>query len=270
MKSDRITPGAIVMAGPNFADIFENMLVPSIFRPWGLDMLDRVPVSASDRVVDVGCGTGILARLVRERAGPQTDVQGVDLSALMIGKARAIAPDIGWHEAGAEKMPLPDQSFDVALCQQAFQFFPDRDAAAREMHRVLTRGGRVAISTWRPIEECELFYGLDQAATRLFGPRVDRRHAFGDGAAIGSILAAAGFRDIHAQVITRAEHVSDARTFVRLNLGATYPPINEMSDAERESAIDAMMREAADTLEQFAHGRGLVHPMKANLVTAVA
>ena len=258
------------VSGPSFADIFENILVPSIFRPWGLEMLDRVPVSASDRVLDVGCGTGILARIVRERAGAHTHVEGVDVSPLMIGKARTIAPEITWHEAGVEKMPFADKSFDVVLCQQAFQFFPDREAASREMHRVLKSGGRVAISTWRPIQECALFHGLDQAATKLFGPRVDRRHSFGDGEAIGAILSDAGFRDVNAQVITRSEHVADARMFVRLNLGATYPPINEMPDAERESAIDAMMREAKDTLARFADGKGLTHPMKANLVTAVA
>lgn len=258
------------MTAPNFADIFENVLVPSIFRPWGNEMLDRVPVSENDRVLDVGCGTGILARLVRERAGRRTPVQGLDPSALLLGKARSIAPEITWHEAGAEKMPLPDKSFDVLLCQQAFQFFGDRDAASREMHRVLAAGGRAAIATWRPIEECELFYGLDQAATTLFGPRPDRRHSFGDGNAIGEILSGAGFKNINAQVITRTEHVPDARTFVRLNLAATYPPINEMPAAEREAAIDAMMREGKETLERFADGKGLAHPMKANLVTAVA
>lgn len=256
------------MSATNFADIFENLLVPSVFRPWGNDLLDRVPIRERDRVLDVGCGTGILARLVRERS--HTHVQGVDLSPLMITKARSIAPDITWHEAGAEKMPLPDKSFDVVVCQQAYQFFPDREAATREMHRVLADGGRVAVSTWRPLEECELFYGLDRAATELFGPRVDRRHSFGDGAAIARILAGAGFNATHAQVITREERFPDARTFVRLNLGATYPPINEMPDAEREAAIDAMMREAKDTLARFADGPGLKHPMKANLVTATA
>jgi ubiquinone/menaquinone biosynthesis C-methylase UbiE len=257
-------------AAPNFADIFENVLVPSIFRPWGMDMLDRVPVNANDRVLDVGCGTGILARLVRERVGAHTHVEGVDLSALMIAKARTLAPGVTWHEASAEKMPFPGGSFDVVLSQQVFQFIADRDAAAREMHRVLSPGGRIAISTWRPIEECELFLGLDQAATTLFGPRVDRRHSFGNGAAIAGILAGAGFKNTNAQIITRTEHISDARTFVRMNLGVTYPAINEMPDAERESVIDAMLREGKVTLERFADGKGLSHPMKANLVTAVA
>ena len=198
------------MTAPNFADIFENMLVPSIFRPWGNDMLDRVPISARDRVLDVGCGTGILARLVRDRAGRHTHVEGVDLSALMIAKARSLAPDMTWHEAGAEKMPLPDGSFDVVLCQQAYQFFPDREAASREMHRVLAKGGRIAVSTWRPIEECELFHGLDQAATTLFGPRLDRRHSFGDGTAIAAILSDAGFKQAGAQVSTARENRRDA------------------------------------------------------------
>jgi len=83
-------------------------------------------------------------------------------------------------------------------------------------------------------------------------------------------LSRAGFSKVDAQVITRTEHVPDTRLFVRLNLGATYPPINTMPMEEREAAIDAMMSEAKDVLARFAEGNGLAHPVKANLVTGVA
>ena len=258
------------MAAANFAEVFEKVLVPAIFRPWARDLLDRVPVSSTDRVLDVGCGTGIVARLVRERIGRETRIEGVDLSPQMIAVARALAPDIVWHEAGAEAMPLADGVFDVALCQQAFQFFPDRPAALREMRRVLAEGGRVAITTWRPLEENPLFAALDDAATRQFGPRPDRRFQFGDERAISLLLAEAGFKDIDARVVLRTEHVPDARTFVRLNLAATLPALNEMGDAEREEAVDRMVRDAASTLARFAEGPGLAHPVKANVVTAVS
>jgi len=258
------------MAAANFADIFEDVLVPVIFRPWAEELLDRFPVSPSERVLDIGCGTGIVARLIRERNGSAADIQGVDLSPLMVEKARQIAPDIEWHQAGADALPLPDGAFDVIVCQQAFQFFPDRAAALREMRRVLIDGGRVAIATWRPIEEAPLFAGLEAAAHTLFGPRPDRRYSFGDGRAIVELLEVAGFRDVAATVITRTERVPDARTFVRLNLAATYPPINEMGDRERESALDDMMNEARETLDRHADGKGLVHPTRSNLVTARA
>ena len=92
--------GAQSIAG--FAEAYERVLVPGIFGPWSDELLERArPIGASDRILDLGCGTGIVARRIRERLGGGARVTGVDASDAMIAKARELAPDIAWVEANA-------------------------------------------------------------------------------------------------------------------------------------------------------------------------
>src|SRR5678815_3161223 len=136
---------------PDFADIFERVLVPAIFDRYARDLVERArPFGPSDRILDLGCGTGIVARVLRERLGGAARLTGVDVNAGMLAVARELAPDIDWVEASADALPFPDRSFEGVLAQQVLQFVPDRAAAAREIRRVLVPGGRVIASTWRP------------------------------------------------------------------------------------------------------------------------
>src|SRR6185503_4695510 len=136
---------------PDVADLFERLLVPALFERYARDLVERArPFGPSDRILDLGCGTGIVARVLRERLGGAATLTGLDVNAGMIAKARSIAPDIEWVEGSAIALPFADRSFDVVLAQQVLQFVPDRDAAVREIRRVLAPGGRVLAATWRP------------------------------------------------------------------------------------------------------------------------
>src|SRR3546814_10148611 len=107
-----------------------------------------------ERVLDVACGTGVVTRLASEQVGATGAVAGLDVNPGMLAVARAATPEgmsIEWHEANAEAMPLPDASFDVVLCQLGLQFMPDRQAALREMRRVLVDGGRLAFNVPGPM-----------------------------------------------------------------------------------------------------------------------
>src|SRR5262249_60545343 len=102
------------------------------------------PPGRGDRVVDVACGTGIVARIAAARVGPSGVVVGVDLNPGMLNVARSVsltdsrsAAPIQWQEASADKLPFPGESFDIVYCQLGLQFFADRPAALREMRRVL-------------------------------------------------------------------------------------------------------------------------------------
>jgi len=111
-----------------------------------------VDVHEGDRVIDLACGTGILGRLAAEKAGRSGSVVGVDLNAGIIEEAKRHPPTSG---AGLEliqgdvtALDYPDASFDVAFCQQGLQFFPNKLAALKEIRRVLTPGGTVALTVW--------------------------------------------------------------------------------------------------------------------------
>ena len=85
-------------------------MVPNVFAPWAADFITLAALRSGERVLDVACGTGVVARLAAQHLGTAGEVTGLDL--------------VTWIEASALAMPPDDASFDVVLCQQGFQFFP--------------------------------------------------------------------------------------------------------------------------------------------------
>src|SRR5437870_10512939 len=112
---------------PNFADAYERTVVPAIFDRYARDLVERArPIGPSDRILDLGCGTGIVARVLRERLGGAARITGLDLSPQMIAMAKSVAPELDFREGNAMAIPFADHSFDLVLSQQMLQFVPDR------------------------------------------------------------------------------------------------------------------------------------------------
>jgi len=149
---------------------YEAYLVPAIFGPWGRELLDIASLRPGEHVLDVACGTGIVARLAAEQVGEAGTVVGVDINPGMLTTARRISPAINWREGNAAALPLADATFDVAVCQQGLQFFPDRPAALREMRRALKPGGRLVIACWKGIRHSPGFLALAEALAKHLGP----------------------------------------------------------------------------------------------------
>jgi ubiquinone/menaquinone biosynthesis C-methylase UbiE len=124
---------------------------------------------------------GIVGRVPKERLGDAGNVVGIDVSADMLAVARAVAPNIDWREGNATALPLNDgEQFDVVVCQQGLQFFPDKAGAVTEMRRALSDRGRLAIATWRSDDEIPFFRAMRKVAERHLGAIVDQRYSFGD------------------------------------------------------------------------------------------
>jgi ubiquinone/menaquinone biosynthesis C-methylase UbiE len=165
----------------SFPVMYERHLVGPLFRPWVEPALDEVRLSAGDRVLDIACGTGIVARIAKQRLDGTGRVVGVDVSADMLGVGRAAAPDIDWREGDAGALPLREgEQFDVVVCQQGLQFFPDKPRAAAQFRRALARGGRLAVAVWRSDDEIPFFRELRSVAERRLGAIEDQRYGFGD------------------------------------------------------------------------------------------
>jgi ubiquinone/menaquinone biosynthesis C-methylase UbiE len=157
------------------AATYEEIYVPRIFIPWARLLLERADLSPGESVLDVATGPGTVARLAAERVGPRGRVVGTDISAAMIGIAQEKpvadqAAAIEYLVAPAAPLPVADGSFDVVTCQQGLQFFPDRPAALKEMHRALRHGGLLVAAVWREIDLQPSFAAIDAALRDCLGP----------------------------------------------------------------------------------------------------
>ena len=108
--------------------------------------LRRRPI---DRVLDVGCGTGLLSARI-ERELPHARVVGCDFSPGMLEQATHNAPNARLVQGSAVALPFRDASFEAVVSTEAFHWFPDQDAALREFFRVLVPKGRLFVSLINP------------------------------------------------------------------------------------------------------------------------
>jgi len=127
------------------AEAYEARFVPAIFAEWAPRVLDAAAVGPGSRVLDVACGTGIVARTALEQVGTDGAVVGVDVNEAMLTVARRVGPDIEWRRGNVTALPVDDDDFDAVTCQMALMFFPDRVAAFAEMARAVRPAGRVAV-----------------------------------------------------------------------------------------------------------------------------
>ncbi len=164
------------------AEAYEAAFVPAFFAQWAPMLCDTAAVTAGQRVLDVACGTGIVARTAADRVGA-TNVIGVDLNEAMLTVARRVRPDIDWRQGDAAALPFDDGSFDTVLCQMALMFFPDRVRALQEMARVAASGGTVAVVVPSSLD-----------AQPAYGPFVDMavRHAGSEARSLLSTYFACG------------------------------------------------------------------------------
>jgi ubiquinone/menaquinone biosynthesis C-methylase UbiE len=129
--------------------VYDNALVQSLtYRPVQDAVVAKVREHGAHRILDVGCGTGLLsARLARELAVPVT---GIDYSAGMLEAATRKHAGVSWLQADATALPLRDEVADTIVCTESFHWYPDQQRALREFARVLVPGGRVYVALVAP------------------------------------------------------------------------------------------------------------------------
>jgi ubiquinone/menaquinone biosynthesis C-methylase UbiE len=256
----------------SFPEMYERWLVGPLFRPWAELTLDEVSLRTGDRVLDIACGTGIVARVARERLGDAAYVVGIDISSDMLAIARAIEPGIDWRQGNAAALPLkPGEQFDIVICQQGMQFFPDKPAAAAEMRRALATGGRLAVATWRSDEETPFFRELRRVAERRLGAVADQRYSFGDAVRLEALLRDAGFHDVRSRILSRTIRFERDVPYLRMNTMALVGMSaagKAMTDEERQRSVEAIVAKSAPVLQSFSDGSGLAFELSTNLATA--
>ncbi len=236
------------------AENYERFFVPAIATPVSGRLLEAAALQPGERVLDVACGTGLIARLAAEQVGPTGTVTGVDVAADMLDLARRVAVSGGapieWHEGDAAELPFPDESFDVVTCQMGLMFF-DRSAALAEMRRVLAPGGRVVVNTpgtiQTPFELMEQAI-VDHISADLAG-FIRVVFSLPDPDTLGGLLDAAGFADTEANRYTATFDLPGPAEFLWEYINLT--PLGPFVADAPEAAQVAMERQVVEGWQSF-------------------
>jgi ubiquinone/menaquinone biosynthesis C-methylase UbiE len=280
VAAGRRRPGApageqmLWQAAGNVAENYERYLVPAIFEPWARDLLDLAAPKLGERVLDVACGSGIVARLAAEQVGALGKVVGVDSNPDMLVVARKAfgSARIDLREGDASGLPLGDRTFDVVVCQQGLQFLADRRAALREMRRVLVPGGRLAVSCWKPIHYSPGFLALAETLAEQAGPEavaiVHGPFSLGDVGELRSLIVNAGFENTSTYDGVRTLHFPSCEEFVRRY--GTGSPLAEILAKLSAAAQAELVRDLSARLAPYLTARELAFPIEAHLALAYA
>ena len=252
------------------AAVYEDQKVPAIFAPLAKATLDAISLSADDQILDIACGTGIVARLVRERLGPEPRVVGTDLSGGMIAMARALSDaqsqSIEWELADASDLPFADGAFSLAICQQGIQFFPDENAALKEMKRVLRSGGRAAVSVWTGPNE--FFTALANALSANVNDEVGQRSlapfSYNGGEKLADRMASLGFIDTSTNQISVDRVIADPRSDIPKEILAN--PVGPSVAEQGDTVMGRIVEDVIAAMRNFLSGGAIVVPQHAFLI----
>jgi ubiquinone/menaquinone biosynthesis C-methylase UbiE len=263
----------------NPAEVYENYFVPAMFLPWATILLRHAAPQSGERVLDVACGTGIVARQAAPLAGTDGQVVALDMNPAMLAVARALpAPSgatITWQEGNAMSLPFPDGAFDLVLCQHGLQFVPDRTVAVREMHRVLVPGGRALAIVLQALARHPVFEALMQSVARHLSlpiSAVMTPFALCDAYELGSLFTAAGFKNVDIVPESTTVRFLEPERFVPLAVtssAAAVPAFAKLQTPARAALLEAVREEVELVLRGYRDSEAVTFPMFAHIAVAI-
>jgi ubiquinone/menaquinone biosynthesis C-methylase UbiE len=185
------------------------------YRPIHEEVLRLLRATPPHRILDVGCGTGLLPARIHSEL-PRVSVVGCDFSGGMLRHAAARTRAVAWTRGDAQRLPFRDASFDAIVSTEAFHWFPDQERALAEFQRVLAPKGRLHLALINT--PFAVASELLRAGSRLLGEPLywpTRQH-------MRRMVEAAGFR------------IETQRRIYRIPAGLALPPV--LTTAIREAA----------------------------------
>jgi len=240
---------------------YDEVLVPRMFAPWAEILCEAVGVDAANIALDVACGPGSVTRVLSAWVGPTGRVTGCDLSPAMleIAREKGAPPDgaaIDWVECPADALQVDNHVYDVVVCQQGLQFFPDKPAALREMKRAARHGGRLAVACWAPIETQPMFAAMARSLDAYLGEDAGRGYRGGpwgltDADELKRLVKDAGFSEVRVEQPAMAVTFDDA--VAQLITMASFMPVGEqlnaLDDTRCEEFVHVLERELGSLLD---------------------
>ena len=239
--------------------------------PWTDDLILSARCKQGDRVLDVACGTGLVAKRVNAVTGLNCEVTGIDLNEHMLHVARQ-QPAIDWHLGDVSAMPFADAAFDVVLCQQGLQFFPDRPAAMQEIARVLAPSGRVSLNVWGPLDRQVYFATLFKAVSKFIGDDAAKviasPYSLTTKEELHKLATGAGFKSIAVRFEQRT--LREAENIARFTDGLLQAtPVASHFLALGNDQRRALTAYVADQLAGYVDDAGMAVPQENHFLFAV-
>ena len=253
------------------AHAYEALFVPALFNQWAPKVADAAHIQPGQRVLDVACGTGILAREVALRTGSSGSVVGIDVNAGMVAVARELAPTIEWREGVAESLPFPAQSFDAVVSQFGLMFFTDPSQALREMLRVLAPRGRLVVAVWDSLDGMPAYASevalLQRSAGRQAADALRAPFVLGDRKHLAKLFSEVGAASAEMTTHHGTAQFPSVRTMVEADLRGWLPVVG--GDDITEDQIRRILQEAERALSSYAAEDGrAVFQLSVHLVVA--
>ncbi|KPK17698.1 MAG: hypothetical protein AMJ62_01015 [Myxococcales bacterium SG8_38] len=250
------------------AEVYEEFFVPALFGPWAPRLVARAGLHPGEKVIDVACGTGVLAVEAERAVSPNGSVVAVDLNPGMLAVARRKASDVDWQQAPAEDLPFEDASFDATLSQFGLMFFADQQAALREMWRILRPGGGFVVAVWDALENAPGYAAVTALLSRLFGNHIadllKSPYSLGDPAALLSLLTSAQIPDPKIDRVPGEARFPSIRSWMHTDVRG-WTLAEKLDDTQ----FERLAAEAETALQPFVTAQGDVRfPHPALVVTA--
>jgi ubiquinone/menaquinone biosynthesis C-methylase UbiE len=248
------------------AEAYEELFVPALFAQWAPLMIDIARVEEGQRVLDVACGTGVVARAAADWVGRTGSVVGLDLNPAMLEVAAGIRSDIEWRQGDAVNLPFGDSEFDAVLCQSALFFFPDVDAAVAEMVRVVRPGGAVAVQTYASLDDQPGFLEFDAVVRRIAAadalPLLDTYWSQGDLSMLCKTLSWTGLDIVETRTTLGTAMYGSVENLIETEVKGT-----PLADRLCDDQIAQILAESAEIFAKFLTPAGeLQMPIRAHLV----
>ncbi len=232
------------------AEAYEEKFVPALFAEWAPHLIAASGVSVGQSILDVACGTGIVARTAADQLGSGSRIVGVDLNEAMLTVARRVRPELEWIQGDAGDLPVEDRSFDVVLCQFALMFFPDRGQAMAEMARAATGGGVVAISVPADLAAQSAYKRIVEVVNHHAGPEAtalfDTYWSCGDLGYLKGLFADAALTIETTRTFDTTAHYPSIDAAIATELDST--PLGELVSAE---VVEKIRAEVYDALQPY-------------------
>lgn len=250
------------------AEVYDAFYVPAVLREWAGVVVEAAGVEEGDSVLDVACGTGVVARTALPTVRAAGRVVGVDPNRGMLSVARRKEPSVEWHEGGVDRLPFPDGAFDGVTCQFGLMFFPDRPGAVREMMRVLRPQGRLVVAVWASLDEFAVYSELAQLLRERYRPELLDEfavpHSLGDPAQLHDIFSRAGIEQVDVQKKTATARFPSLREWLWIEVKEWL-----LGDAMDEGAFQDLLADAEERFRRFVARDGtLTAPAPGYLVSA--